>query len=108
MYIGGTNDVPTEFYFENITILGNVYLNNDAANVPNFEEIDRKSVKYTGKYVIKGKKNFTGQVKIKNFGSSQINGIKVSEAFLKYSSVPVTGDNLNKKNKLKLITQLNF
>lgn len=92
VYIGGRNENPAEFYFENITILGNVYLNNNAKNVPNFEEIDTKAVKYSGKHVITGKKNFTGQVKVKKFSSSEINGIQVSDAFLKNSSVPVKGN----------------
>lgn len=43
------NQFPTNIYFENITISGNVLLNRNVTNFPNVHEINANTVKYNGK-----------------------------------------------------------
>lgn len=40
---------PTNYYFENVTVLGNIVLDKNQLHTPDLAKIDREAVKTTGR-----------------------------------------------------------
>lgn len=45
------NERSVHFYFENVTVFGDVFLNPEKEHCPNLKAIDSGSIKYSGRYV---------------------------------------------------------
>ena len=48
MRVNSNNTSPTNYHFKNVTIIGNIFLNNSKL-IPDLKNIDRESVKFQGK-----------------------------------------------------------
>lgn len=97
VYIGNymtsssTNQFPPNIHFKNITVVGNILLNPNVTNYPNLQEIHDDTVKTTGKYIIKGRKRFLGEIRAKNVNSNFINNVNISNVFVRSTATRVTG-----------------
>ncbi|XP_060516237.1 uncharacterized protein LOC132695789 [Cylas formicarius] len=67
-------------YFENTIVKGNITTNKSDNNIPNLIQLDRETVKNKGSFVLKGKKTFLKKLKVRNFVTNELNGIKDNEA----------------------------
>ncbi|KAL3289954.1 hypothetical protein HHI36_023337 [Cryptolaemus montrouzieri] len=68
--------LPTNLAFDNVTFLGNVYLNSQKTHIPDLQKIDRESVKLNGSFVISGKTLFKDSVKIISLHADKLNNIE--------------------------------
>lgn len=82
----------TNFYFENVTIAGDVYIDEEnAVHTPDFNKIDTQGVKTNGSFVINGKKTFTNKLRVENLSTHKLGEINTFDVLTRKHSMKVTG-----------------
>ncbi|CAH0562664.1 unnamed protein product [Brassicogethes aeneus] len=81
----------TNFHFENITIAGNLILDDNQMHTPDLKKIDADGVKTTGSFNIKGKKTFIDTVRAEKLNTNYLGGIDMLDVVNRNQKVSITG-----------------
>ncbi|XP_045481889.1 uncharacterized protein LOC123686020 [Harmonia axyridis] len=84
-------NAPSDFAFENVTFLGNVYLDDSKSHSPDLKRINEEAVGMNGTFIIKGKKIFKDIVKINNLIADKLNGVEKNNFITKNAPASFTG-----------------
>lgn len=86
---------PTKFYFENVTIKGNVLLNPEEEHSPDLQRIQKESVRINGTFNIRGRKTYKNVLKVEELELNQLNDDVVDDSSdnpEKIKNIVVRGD----------------
>ncbi|RZC34014.1 uncharacterized protein BDFB_000847 [Asbolus verrucosus] len=90
----------TKFYFEDVTVRGNVVLDPNEQHSPNLKRVQEESVKINGTFVIKGRKSYLSILKIDKLVVSQLNNVDINDMIRKNDSYVKNSQNLIVKGDL--------
>ncbi|EFA11168.2 hypothetical protein TcasGA2_TC004775 [Tribolium castaneum] len=81
----------TKFYFDNVTIGGNVLLNPDEEHSPDLRRIQEESVRINGTFSIRGRKTYKNVLKVHELELNRLNDVTISEGNGKIQNLVVKG-----------------